>query len=55
MPKPRPGEKRSMYLRRAIDQIKQEEPESELNYRIAKATGMWNEYQKKRGNKGGEA
>ncbi len=49
MPQPRPGEKQSEYLRRAIHVIGQEEPGSELKYRVAKAYGMWRQHLKKNG------
>jgi hypothetical protein len=53
MPTPRLGEKQSEYLRRAIHVIGQEEPGSELKYRVAKAYGMWRQWKKKHG--GGSA
>lgn len=49
MPEPKPGEKQSAYMRRAIKMIGMEEPNSELNYRVAKAAGMWRQHKKKMG------
>jgi hypothetical protein len=44
MPYPRPGEKRSDYIQRAVQTIKAEEPDKPLKAVLGKAYGLWREY-----------
>jgi hypothetical protein len=46
MPKPKPNEKRSDYISRAVQTIRREEPEKPMKAVLGKAFGMWKTYGK---------
>jgi len=46
MPKPKPNEKRSDYIHRAVSTIKAEEPEKPIKEVLGKAFGLWKTYGK---------
>jgi len=51
MPYPKPGELRGAYIRRAIKQIRQEEPGKSMKAVLGQVYGMWEEYHGKQSKK----
>jgi hypothetical protein len=50
MPTPGKGEKRVDFVRRCVSVVSREEPESKMNYRLAKCYGLYRQWQKEQGN-----
>jgi hypothetical protein len=46
MPKPKPGEKRSSFIQRAVQTIKGEDPGKSLKQALGKAYGLFEQGQK---------